>query len=108
MRRLLIAAVVAIAVAAAASPTAYAAWISKKEARGYAVKSVKRLYRDIDWATGYWVEHSPRCERIAGSVVECDYELYDDLEDITCTDAVQIIATARSWRARYPYEADCY
>lgn len=91
----------------AAPASADAAYISKREARHYVVKTVRDdLYPDMDWAVGYWVERARSCDRLSRRTVECDYELYGD-EGFTCYDAVRIVAGQHSYRVRFPYDADC-
>lgn len=106
--RIIALAIAGAALLAAPAPASADTFISKQEARRYALKEVRQLANRVDWVTSYWIEHSPRCERIASSLIECDYELYDDIDDVTCSDAVQIRSrSARYYRVRFPYEADC-
>lgn len=104
MKRTLLGAVIASLLIAAPAQ----AFISKKEGRRYAVREVRALYYTVDWATDYWVEHSPQCDRLGANVIECDYEIYDDVEGVTCYDAVRIInASLTHYRVRWPYKSDC-
>lgn len=98
--------VVVTALLLAAGDVAEAA-ITKSEARSYAVKAVKALYMAIDSADDYWVERAEKCDRIASTLVECEFEMYFSNGGV-CRDTVQIIETSRTrYRVRYPYESDC-
>jgi hypothetical protein len=109
MKRI-IAVIAAASVFAAVPATASAgSYISKREARKYAVKEVRRMAARIEWADSWWVEPAYRCDRLYRHVVECEYDLSDEVEDITCESTVRIIATSdTTYRTRFPYEPDCY
>lgn len=103
--RFLVAALVAVAVLAA--PAQADAWISKREARHYAVKVVRDLWLDTEDSHDYWVERAWECDRIDGNRVECDFELYY-LDGDTCWDAVRIVSlSATRYAARFPYDPEC-
>lgn len=111
MKRLIIIAAVAAVVLFTAAPAQ--AWISKREAHGYAVKAVRGLFADVaaesDTLDSWWIESARRGDRIDGNRVEFDYEFYYDFADGPATyfDAVRVInVSSTRYRVRWPYEGE--
>src|SRR4051794_22365128 len=79
--------------AVSASPADAAGYLSKGQARAKTTSVVRSMYLDLDFATSYWVEPASRCSRRGYSVVQCDWELYDDTSDIACPGKTRVRRT---------------
>jgi hypothetical protein len=96
------------AVLALPTPAMAAGWLSKTSARAKTVSVARSMWRDLDFATRYKVERAERCSRLSRSIVECDFRLYDDPNDIVCEDAVRVRRATYGLRVSFPYSTDCH
>lgn len=99
----------AVVLVAPAAPANASAFLSKSRARAKAVSVARDLYLGVDDLTGYSVESPTNCSRLSAPTVKCDLELYDDMHDIQCDDAVIVSLKSHGFLSiRFPHEPHCY